>query len=314
MATTSIPHLDEADLEGLNVTATQIIDMLDQVILDSRSGKVWAAPKATVLPPDGRYIMATLAAMDNPPLVATKSLVLNARNSDIGLPQINGIVTLLQGQTGVPLATVDGNWITAVRTAGLSALAAKYMANPDATSLGFVGTGTQARSHLRLFQQMFPLERIKISGRGQANIDALGAVAGELGLTAEVCATPQEAVEAVDLVVTSVTHTGVDGPFLRADWLAAGCFAAIVDLGVPWHKDSFAALDRLIIDDLEQEAAMPGKLANPEDVKGDLTGLVTGSVAGRKGAQERTAFVFRGHALGDLALAALVYQLHAARA
>lgn len=310
MSVRPIPHLSHDDLEGLNVTAAQITAMLGQVIRDSQSGTVWAAPKAVLLPPDGRYIMATLAAMQSPPLVATKSLVLNERNSDIGLPQINGIVTLLHGETGVPLATVDGNWITAVRTAGLSALAATYMANPDASSVGFVGTGTQARSHLALFQQMFPLERIKVSGRGQANIDALCAVAADFGFEAEVCATPRAALEGVDLAVTSVTHTGVSGPFLRADWLSPGCFAAVVDLGVPWHKDSFAALDRLMIDDLEQEATMPSKLAHPDDVQGDLAGLVTGAVSGRGGPQERTAFVFRGHALGDLALAALVYQLH----
>lgn len=313
MTDQTIPHLSETDLDALGVSAQQVTDMLTRVIRDSQQGKVWAAPKSIVLPPDGRYIMATLAAMEDPPVVATKSLVLNARNSDVGLPQINGIVTLLHGETGVPLATIDGNWITAIRTAGLSALAARHMANPEAKSVGFVGTGTQARSHLRLFEQMFPLERIRISGRGQANIDALRALADELGLASEVCDSPRAALEGVDMAVTSVTHTGVEGPFLRADWLAEGCFAAVVDLGVPWHKDSFAALDRLIIDDLDQEAAMESKLADPQDVQGDLAGLVTGSVTGRAAARERTAFVFRGHALGDLALAALAYLLHTER-
>jgi len=307
-STSPIPHLSVDVLTNLDITAHDIIAMMESLIRGSESGTVWSAPKAVMTPPDGRYIMATLAAMDTPPLVATKSLVLNERNLDQGLPQINSLVTLLHGQTGIPLATIDGNWVTAIRTAGLSAVAAKYMANPSASSIGFIGAGVQARSHLRAFQDMFPLEQIKIFGRGQKNIDALRAAATDAGLVVHVCATAQDALQDVDLVVTSVTHTGVTGPFLSAQWLASGCFAAVVDLAAPWHKESFADLDGVIIDDLAQEASLPNKLANPADVHGDLSGLVHSRVAGRVNSDDRTAFVFRGHALGDLALAALAYQ------
>lgn len=311
--TSPIPHLSADTLAGFDISAHDAIAMIEKLIRGSEAGTVWSAPKAVLTPPDGRYIMATLAAMDEPPLVATKSLVLNERNLARGLPQINSLVTLLHGQTGVPLATIDGNWVTAVRTAALSAVAAKYMAKPDARSIGFVGAGVQAQSHLGAFVDLFPIERIKIFGRGQPNIDALGAAAAKGGLAVSVCQTAQEALQAVDLVVTSVTHTGVNGPFLDAGWLSPGCHAAIVDLGVPWHKESFAALDRLVIDDLAQEASLPNKLANPADVHGDLAGLVHGRINGRTDAADRTAFVFRGYALGDLALAALAFRLDSER-
>lgn len=303
-----IPHLSENVLTSLDIKAHDIIVMMESLIRGSESGTVWSAPKAVMTPPDGRYIMATLAAMDDPPLVATKSLVLNERNLAQGLPQINSLVTLLHGQTGIPLATIDGNWVTAIRTAGLSAVAAKYMANPSSSSIGFIGAGVQAHSHLRAFQEMFPLEQIKIFGRGQKNIDALRVAATDAGLAVHVCETAQDALQEVDLVVTSVTHTGVTGPFLSAEWLAPSCFASVVDLAAPWHKETFAALDRVVIDDLVQEASLPNKLANPADVQGDLSGLVHGRVEGRTSTDDRTAFVFRGHALGDLALAALAYQ------
>jgi len=302
-----IAHLSEATLAGLNISTRDVIAMIETLIRGSESGTVWSAPKVALTPPDGRYIMATLAAMDDPPLVATKALVLNERNLAQGLPQINSLVTLLHGQTGIPLATIEGNWITAVRTAGLSAVAAKYMAKPDAASIGFVGAGVQAQSHLKAFCELFPIRRVSIFGRGQTNIDALSAAATKAGLAVSVCQTAQEALQAVDLVVTSVTHTGVSGPFLNADWLAPGCHAAIVDLGVPWHVDSFASLNRLVIDDLTQEASLPNKLADPADVHGDLAGLVQGRIKGRSNPDDRTAFVFRGYALGDLALAALAF-------
>lgn len=303
-----IPHISEADLLGFDIKAQDIIEIVEHLIRGSQTGTVWSAPKAVIDPPDGRYIMATLAAMDDPPLVATKSLVLNEENLGIGLPQINSLVTLLHGVTGVPLATIDGNWITAIRTAGLSAVAARYMANEDASSVGFVGTGVQAQSHLKLLADMLPLQRIKVFGRGQKNIDFLCKSAVQLGLDAEVSDTAQNAVEGVDIVVTSVTHTGVTGAFLNAAWLSSGCFLSSVDLGLPWHKQSFSELDRLVIDDLNQEATLPNKLANADDIDGDLAGLISGEIKGRSSPGDRTAFVFRGHALGDLALSALAYQ------
>jgi ornithine cyclodeaminase/alanine dehydrogenase-like protein (mu-crystallin family) len=303
---TTIPHLSSQDLDALSITTHDVIDIIEKMIKGASDGTVFSAPKSVIQTPDGRYIMSTLAASNDPPIVATKSLVLNERNSDIGLPQINAIVTVLNGETGIPFATVDGNWITAVRTAGLSAVAAKYLASPSSKSVGFVGTGVQARSHLKAFSEMFPLERIKIFGRGQANIDLLSDLATDLGLTAECVSSPKEAISNVDIVVTSVTHTGVKGPFLDANWLSAGSFAAIADLGVPWRKESFSQLDRVIIDDLNQEAQMPVKLAKPTDVTGDLEYLISSSQ--NSNVDTRTAFVFRGHALGDLALTALAYQ------
>jgi ornithine cyclodeaminase/alanine dehydrogenase len=68
------------------------------------------------------------------------------------------------------------------------------------------------------------------------------------------------------------------------------------------------ALQRIVIDDLEQEGKMSKPMVAPALVAGDLFGLVGGEVAGRKNAEERTAFVFRGLAVGDLALAALAYR------
>ena len=223
-------------------------------------------------------------------------------------PQINGLVTMLDSETGLPAAILDGNWITEVRTAGLSAVAATYMANPESAVAAFVGCGVQARSHLRAFADMFELERIKVFGRGRANIEALCGLAGDLGLESEVCESGKDAVEGADLVITSVTYSASLEPFLDASWLAPGCFAAVTDLAAPWIKESFTAFDQLAIDDVEQEAALPNKLAPPECVMGDLAGLVLGKFKGRNSAEERTAFIFRGHALGDLALSVLAYQ------
>ena len=304
-----IPFLSRADLEALNIGTQEIVDSVERVIRASAAGTVWAAPKAVVTPPDDqRYMMAALAAMDHPSLLAVKTVVLNPENTANGLPQINGLVTMLDSVTGLPAAVMDGNWITAVRTAALSATAARRMAGSEAATIGFVGCGVQARSHLNSFADIFPLKHAIYFGRGQTNQDKLALEAQQRGLTSAPCESGQEVVENCDLLVTTVTHTGGAAPFLDATGMKPGAFTAIVDLGAPWKRESFAALDKLVIDDLEQEAALPNKLCDPTLIHCDLSQLVLGENKGRTAPSDRTAFIFRGHALGDLALSALALE------
>jgi ornithine cyclodeaminase/alanine dehydrogenase len=79
----------------------------------------------------------------------------------------------------------------------------------------------------------------------------------------------------------------------------------MTDLATPWLPEGMATFERMVIDDLEQEAKMDKPLVA---LAGDLFGLVCDDFPSRKSAKERTAFVFRGLALGDLALAALAYR------
>lgn len=303
-----IPYLPEATLAGLGLTTRDVIDCIEAAIIGCAQGTVWSAPKAVIQPGDGRYMMAALAAADDPPYLAVKTVVLNPRNSDRQLPQINGLVTMLDSDTGLPAAILDGNWITAVRTAGLSAVAAQRMARTDSSVIAFVGTGVQARSHMTAFADLFPLRQVRVFGRGKANIDSLCELAESLKLQPVRCSDAVDAIRTADLVVTSVTFTAGLEPFLDAVDLKAGAFAAITDLAAPWCKDGFSVLDRIAIDDLAQEAALPNKLVAPEYVSGDLSGLVLGKFSGRDNDDDRTAFIFRGHALGDLALAGLALQ------
>src|SRR5262249_41974701 len=149
-----------------------------------------------------------------------------------GLSAINSLVTLLDSETGLPLAVVDGNWVTARRTAGLSAVAAKRLARPDSTSIAFVGCGVEARSHLDAFCDIFPVRQIRAFGRGTANRDALCRIAATRGLEAHASETAKQAVEGADLVVTTVTLLPNVTPFLDARWLKAGAFATMTDLAL----------------------------------------------------------------------------------
>jgi ornithine cyclodeaminase/alanine dehydrogenase-like protein (mu-crystallin family) len=303
-----LQYLSHSDLESLHITPADIVASIEHLIQGRSKSQVWNAPKAVIQPPDGRYMMAALCAADDPPFLAVKSAILNPRNRERGLPDINAVVTLLDSITGLPVAIIDGNWVTAVRTAGLSAVAAKRLARRESAIAAFIGCGVQARAHLQAFSALFPLKEIRAFGRGSANRDGLCQVAAKLGLSAVASPTARDAVSGADLVITSVTFSPQLVPFLDARWLKSGAFAAVTDLAAPWLPEGMSAFNRIVIDDLEQEAQMPKPLVSRELVAGDLTGLVNGAIAGRRSDDETTAFVFRGLGLGDLAVAALAYQ------
>lgn len=297
-----IPYLNEEELKSLNIKTSDVVPVIEKLIKKTTNNQAWNAPKAVIQPGDDRYMMAALAAMDDPSLLAVKTVVLNPENTNQDLPQINGLVTVLDSQTGLPVAILDGNWITAVRTACLSATAATYLARDDASIAGFIGCGVQARSHLTAFAELFPLSKAKLFGRGKANLEKTRQLAKKLDLEVEICGSPEDVLRHSDILTTSVTYTPELEPFLRADEMKQGAFSAVADLGAPWVKDSFTHFDKLIIDDLAQEKTLPNKVAHEADISGDLFDLITGKMRGRQNQNERNAFVFRGLALGDLAL------------
>ena len=300
-------YLSDTDLAALGITPAEIVAAIEKAVLQQAKQQLWAAPKVAVLPGDGRYMMATLAVSDDPPIVAVKSVMVSPDNAARNLPGINGAIMLLDSQTGLLKCVMGANWVTAMRTAGLSAVMAKRLASPDAKSVAFVGTGVQARSHLEAFSALFPLQKIHIFGRGQANIDLLAQDAKTRGLDAETFDTPKAALEDADIIVSSITLSYDTAPFLDARWLKTGAFATITDLAIPWIDDSMDAFATLFVDDREQEKTMEKPLVDPALIKGDLQSLVANKTPASYDPNKRAAFVFRGLAIGDLAVAGLAY-------
>ena len=300
-------YLSDDDLAALGITPAQIVQAIETAVVQKAQGALWAAPKAAVLPGDGRYMMATLAVSDDPPVVAVKSVMVSPGNKARGLAEINGAIMLLNSATGLLVCVMAANWVTAVRTAGLSAVMARRLANPQARVIAFVGTGVQARAHLDVFAAFFPLSQVRILGRGQANIDRLTADAEALGLVARAFDDPREALEAADIVVSSITLNFDTKPFLDARWLKPGVFTTITDLAIPWVDAGMAAFTALYVDDRAQEAAMGKPMVEPGLIKGDLESVVTGATPAGYDPAMRAAFVFRGLAIGDLAVAGLAY-------
>ncbi|MEM6679835.1 MAG: ornithine cyclodeaminase family protein [Pseudomonadota bacterium] len=296
--------LGDAALEGLGISPLEILDCVEEAL----SGGVLTAPKASVVPGDGRYMMATLSTGGAADTTVVKTVTVAPGNAARGLAGIEGVIILLDGQTGLLRAVMGSGWITGVRTAGLSAVAARRMADPASRVIAFVGTGLQARTHLDAFAALFPLTEVRAFGRGGSSVGRLCDKAEAMGLKAIAAPDAESALDGADLVVTSVTLDFELQPFLDARWLKPGAFAAVTDLGLPWKAEGNSAFGRIVIDDTVQEAASGHKLCDPALVSGDLGDLVSGRLKAGPDPSRPQALFFRGVAVGDHAVAALAWE------
>ena len=301
--TDSFLYLPDAELEGMKISPNDVAAAIEAALHAKAKGTLYTAPKTPILPGRDRYMMSTMAVGDDG-FTVVKQVSVCPENPAKGLPAINGAIMVLDAETGLLRAIVGANWVTAVRTAALSAVAAKRLADPASQTIAFVGTGVQAHSHLEAFAALFPLKRVRILGRGQANIEKLARKAEGMGFEAKACATPDEALRDADIVVTSVTLDYTIKPFLNAALLKPNAFAAITDLCIPWLPDSMPSFKTVFVDDRAQEAESAKPMLPYDQIAGDLTDLVMQS-PDIKSENRPTAFAFRGIALGDYAAAVL---------
>jgi len=291
--------LTDRQLEALGITPREVADAIEAALAEQAEGRLHVTPKSAILPGEGRYMMATLSV--GPKLTVVKQVTVSPENPSRGLPAINGAIMALDAQDGRIVALLEAGWITAVRTAALSVVAARRLADPAASVLTLIGAGVQGSSHLAAFAAEFPIARVRVFGRGQANIDRLLAEARALGLDATQVNDPVAALDGADIVVSSVTLDYDTEPFLDARLLKPGAFAAIADLMIPWFSPE--PFGTIVVDDLEQERTSERPMVPAERIATDLAGLVAGGP--RFDPEIRAAFAFRGIALGDYAATAL---------
>ena len=239
-----------------------------------------------------------------------------ANPARLRLPTIQGALLLFDAGNGQLLAIMDSAGITQRRTAAASALAARYLARKDATTIAMCGCGEQARAHLQALAAELPLRR------GSAwDIDASAArafaaeMASRTGIPIAACADMRTAVIESDVIVTT---TPARVPFLGPDDVRAGTFVAAVGADNPEKSEIHPALmarARVFVDVREQcvtmgdlhHAVVAGAMT-AEDVEADLAELVTGTKAGRSGADEITIFDSTGTAVEDVAAAVAIFE------
>lgn len=300
-----ILYLSNADIEGCGLSLSQVEEAVEAMFAAKAAGSAVMKPKLALRPPGRALFLASPGALETPPYAGIKWVGV-AGNEGRGLPHIAGLILLSDVETGMPLAVMDARWVTAVRTAAITAVAARRFARPDSAAIGFIACGLQARAHLAALRPHFPIARVRAYSRRLETAEAFASEVRGQGLEAEAVADARAAVDGMDLVITTTPVVPRTEPFLDAGWLAPGSFAGLVDLGVSWISETLAGLDRVVTDDRAQAGSEGLAYKKPYD--GEVADLVSGQLPARRSATERTALVFAGLGLADVAVAAAVYE------
>ena len=243
--------------------------------------------------------------------VGVKLVTLTPGNPGRGLPFINAMYVLFARDTQVPVAVIDGAALTALRTAAVSGLATRFLANPDASRLVIFGAGVQARSHLTAMRAVRPIARLTVVSRSGERAEALTAEARALGLEAE--RGDPDAVADADLICTCTTS---DKPVFDGRLLAAGAHVNAVGAYRPDTReldDETVRRARVVVETREVALAEAGDLLvpmergviGPDHIVADLSQLVRGAEV-RRSPADVTVFKSVGVALEDLVVAKAV--------
>ena len=304
-----ILYLSGEDVSACAITPSNVNALVEASLLAKAKGRAASSPTMTMTLPGGGRFIAKGGAGDELGFAAVKWFGINPGHPATGVQDPRPLLFLSDADGGAPVAIMEASWITAVRTAAISAVAAKHMARQDSRSVGFIACGAQARSHLAALRAIFQIERVIGFSRRRETAERFCEEVRQSGLAAEVALVPADAVAEADLVVTSVPPDSQSNGFLDGDWVPPGTFAAMVDRGYSWKKSAFSVFNRIVTDDLALSG--PGgseRLNFDQDLAGDLGQIVSGSVAGRRSNDERTAIAFSGMGLVDAAVAIGVYQ------
>lgn len=306
-----ILYLSRQDVEDAGVRMQDIIEALDVTFKEKGKGRYEMPPKPGIHPQKDAFIHAMPAYVPHFKAAGIKWVSGYPGNQAMGLPYISGLLILNDPETGIPLTIMDATWITGKRTGAASAVAAKYLARKDSSSLGIIACGVQARAHLEAFSCLFSLTRVKAY---DLHPDAAEQYAREMShalqLEVEVVGSAKEAILGMDLVVTSGPILKDPSPTIEAGWLAPGAFASPVDFDSYWTGEALQEMDKLATDDIQQMEyyRQIGYFKKTPRAYADLGEIASGKKPGRENDRERIAGISLGVALNDMATASLIYQ------
>ena len=287
-------------------------------VLAARARGETHMPLRSIMAPSGAAgIMGLMpgwrpARQDRAAVFAVKAICVIPGNPGRGLDAHQGIVTLFDGETGVPTAILDASAVTAVRTAAVSAVATDVLARTQARTLAILGAGVQGRAHLQALAAVRDFTRVRVYAPTRAHAQALADDARPAGGEVRAVATAEEAVRGADVVVEA---TNSPEPVLARAWLAPGAHVNAVGASTPRAREidtATVAASALFCDSREslrneagefQLAVREGAIAGEEHVRAELGEVLAGSAPGRRDDGELTLFRSLGIAVEDLAAA-----------
>jgi ornithine cyclodeaminase len=257
------------------------------------------------------------ASLADPPAVGAKLVTVYHHNHARGLPSHLATIVLLDPETGALAALLDGRYITEARTAAVSAVSVRHLARRDASVLGIVGSGVQARSHLEAIRHVATLTDVRVWSPDAGRRERFAQTASvDTTLPVRAVSDAATAVRGADIVVLA---TSSRVPVVADADIAEGTHIAAVGACRPDQREMPSALIKrsgVYVDARAGALKESGDLLlpigegaiGPGHIRGELGEVAAGRAPGRQSKQEVTIFKSLGMAVEDVAAARLVVE------
>jgi len=270
----------------------------------------------TAMKLEGRNVLGVMpSALLSQNIAGTKIITILPENLYKGLPSHQGVVVVFEAETGSLKAVVEGNSITAIRTAAVSAVATDLLSRQDSKSLAVLGTGLQARMHLEAIRHVRNIEHVYVWDRNMESALRYSTEMSEkFDISITACPTSEEAVKDADIICTV---TAAKEPILFGKHVKKGAHINAVGACTPDCRelDSQLVKDcKLYTDRMESALHEAGDFLIPlqegviaqDHILGEIGDILLGNIKGRGNQEDITVFEALGLAVEDLAAADFV--------
>ncbi len=233
-----------------------------------------------------------------------------------GIPRAHAVTILNDAETGVPLAIMDGTYISAMRTGAVTGVGARFLASPASEVIGIIGCGVQARTQIMALQAAVPGVKLvrAYDIRKQARDQFVRWVGDKLDLKCDPAESPRQAIEGADI---AVTVTVADEPIVKDAWLKKGSLFAHVGSYQEEEEAVVFNSDKIVVDIWEEvlhrqtpllaRLFRAGKIGETR-IHANIGTIIRGRKKGREKPEERIFFSPLGLGSEDIGVACLVYR------
>lgn len=295
----SLPYISEAQIAAV-LEWGPLIDTVERAMISFSAGEVEQPVRQMVPVPGKDAIIAAMPAVGE--AMAVKVVTLYHGNAGTDLPTHQAVILVFDISNGSPLAVLDGRLITEMRTAAISAAAARKLASPKPAVVTIMGNGVQARAHVEALAQVCEWGELRLWSRNPANGEA---VANDIG--ARFIADAEAAVRDADIIACTTSATV---PVLMGDWLKPGAFVTAVG----WNTldgrelDDAAMANTVLVESVDAARNQAGNIRGSGcDIFGEIGEIFAGTKTVPAGAT--VIFDSVGIAIMDVAAAKLAYDL-----
>lgn len=301
--------LTRKEIETL-LDPNELIAVLEEGFKAVSANQLNVPPRNQAVAPKG-ILIGMPAFMPNR-LMSVKLVTVFHENSKQGIPNHQATITLFDSETGSPVAFMDGEYLTAMRTSAGAIVSIKHLARKNSRTLAIIGAGVLGETHLAMIGALSGIEKVYVASKDFSKAQAVAARASNAHAVDSI----QEAVSDVDIICLCTSSAE---PVIKMEWVKEGVHISSVGYRPPGGELPRDLIEKSHIF-VESKVAFSDPPVGCSELKGldasfgaELGEVLSGQKEGRRNEKEITIYKSMGHAMEDLVAANLVYEKAIAR-